>query len=298
MALRAVAESAVSMLRPAAEARQVALMLDGTDRCEVVGDPARLQQAIGNLIGNAIKFTAEGGRVSVRVRCDGEMGVVDVTDNGQGISSALLPHIFERFRQGDVHAGDRQSGLGLGLSISRHLVEMHGGTVDATSNGEGQGSTFTLRLPLRHGVGPGEVLGRDAAGRARALPILGGVRVLIVEDDVDNRKVLATALRHCGAAVECAATAAAAFDVVPRFEPDVIICDIALPDGDGCDFLIRVRSGEERATSRAPALALTVLGRPGEQERITAAGFEVFRQKPIDPVDLAHEAARLAQRRA
>jgi len=298
MALRAVAESAVSMLRPAAEARQVSLMLDGTDRCEVVGDPARLQQAIGNLIGNAIKFTAEGGRVSVRVRCDGEMGVVDVTDNGQGISSALLPHIFERFRQGDVHAGDRQSGLGLGLSISRHLVEMHGGTVDATSNGEGQGSTFTLRLPLRHGVGPGEVLGRDAAGRARALPILGGVRVLIVEDDVDNRKVLATALRHCGAAVECAATAAAAFDVVPRFEPDVIICDIALPDGDGCDFLIRVRSGEERATSRAPALALTVLGRPGEQERITAAGFEVFRQKPIDPVDLAHEAARLAQRRA
>ena len=295
MTLRAVAESAVSMLRPAADAKTIALTLQGADACEVVGDPSRLQQSIANLIGNAIKFTPEGGTVTVRVRCDGESGVVDVIDNGRGISPALLPHIFERFKQGTL-TGDRQGGLGLGLSISRHLVEMHGGTIGVTSGGEGQGSTFTIRLPLYDEAGAGDVLGRDAAARAAALPILGGVRVLIVEDDVDNRKVLATALRHCGAAVVCVATAGGAFNVVPQFDPDVIICDIALPDTDGCDFLKRIRSGDESATTQAPALALTVLGRPGEQERITAAGFDVFRQKPIDPIDLAHETARLARR--
>jgi CheY-like chemotaxis protein len=141
------------------------------------------------------------------------------------------------------------------------------------------------------------MLGRDGAGRAKALPQLEGVRILIVEDDVDNRKVIAAALRHCGAEVECAATASAAYDLLSQWPPHVIICDIALPDVDGCDFICQIRSGNHRATSLAPALALTVLSRPGEQERITAAGFDVFRQKPIDPVDLAHEAARLARRR-
>lgn len=228
-------------------------------------------------------------------REDGE-GVIDVSDSGQGIPIALLPHIFERFRQGDDLTAERQSGLGLGLSITRHIVEMHGGSVSASSGGEGKGATFTVRLPLHAAVLPLQTTDRDEELRSVAMPPLDGVRVLIVEDEVDNRKVLATALRHCGAEVECTGSAADAFSVLDRWEPDVLICDIALPDLDGCEFLTQFRS-READRRRTPALALTVLGRPGEQSRITAAGFDVFRQKPIDPIDLAHDVARLADRR-
>jgi CheY-like chemotaxis protein len=286
------------MARPAAEAKRIAVSVecDG-DAYHVFGDPARLQQAIGNLIGNAIKFTAEGGDVRVLLQRDGSDGVVRIVDSGRGIAPVLLPHVFERFRQGDNQSAERQSGLGLGLSITRHIVEMHEGSVTASSAGEGKGSTFTVRLPL-HEPAPaaGMIVGRDASARSAALPRLDGVRVLIVEDEVDNRKVIAAALRHCGADVECTGTAADAFTITRDWRPDVLICDIALPDLDGCSFLTELRSREERAKTMA-VLALTVLGRPGEQARITAAGFDVFRQKPIDPVDLAHEVGRLARRR-
>jgi len=295
--LRAVASNAVSMARPAAEAKGITLALDsGEEPCDVFGDPSRLQQAVGNLLGNAIKFTAEEGHVAVRLLRDGSTGVIEVADSGRGMAPELLPEIFERFRQGDGQRPERQSGLGLGLSITRHLVEMHGGSVEASSGGEGRGATFTIRIPLHRAAAAAEsVVERDPAARGMSLPRLNGIRVLIVEDEVDNRKVLATALRHCGAEVECAGTAAAAFDLLPAWRPAVIICDIALPDLDGCSFLTQVRATEGAART-APALALTVLGRPGEQARITAAGFDVFRQKPIDPVDLAHEVERLARR--
>ena len=296
--LRAVVGSAVSAARPAADAKQITVSVESDDDAYAVfADPARLQQAIGNLIANAIKFTPEGGEVVVRMHPDAGTGVVEIVDSGRGISPALLPHIFERFRQGDNASADRQSGLGLGLSITRHIVEMHAGTVTASSAGEGKGAIFTIRLPLHEAVAVlGDVVGRDAGGRSTQLPRLDGVRVMIVEDEVDNRKVLATALRHCGAEVECAATATDAFSLSQSWEPDVLICDIALPDLDGCSFLVELRLRHEHAKTM-PALALTVLGRPGEQARITAAGFDVFRQKPIDPVDLAHEVGRLAQRR-
>jgi signal transduction histidine kinase len=295
--LRAVVASAVSMARPSAEAKAITLSLDcGEQSYDVFGDPSRLQQAVGNLLGNAIKFTAEGGQIAVRLLRDGSAAAIEVADNGRGIPPELLPEIFERFRQGDGQRPERQSGLGLGLSITRHLVEMHEGSVDAASDGEGRGATFTIRLPL-HGAAQeaDSIVRRDPVVRGRALPRLDGIRVLIVEDEVDNRKVLATALRQCGAEVECAGTAAVAFELLPVWRPAVIICDITLPDLDGCSFLTRVRT-DPGAANTTPALALTVLGRPGEQARITAAGFDVFRQKPIDPVDLAHEVARLARR--
>jgi signal transduction histidine kinase len=294
--LAAVVASAASMARPSAEAKQIALTVDCADeRFDVFGDPARLQQAIGNLLGNAIKFTGEGGRIRVHVRRDGATGVIEIIDTGRGIPPALLPHVFERFRQGDDQ-NDRQSGLGLGLSITRHIVEMHGGSVDAASAGEGQGARFAIRLPLHTAVvAEGGIVGRDVATRSAALPRLHGVRVLIVEDEIDNRKVLAAALRHCGADVACSSTAAEGFERIREWDPDVLVCDIALPDLDGCSFLERLRTHESRERV-TPALALTVLGRPDEQARITAAGFNVFRQKPIDPLDLAHEVARLASR--
>jgi signal transduction histidine kinase len=298
--LGTVLSNAISQARPAAEAKRISIAVDagdgmGDDRYDVFADPARLQQAIGNLLGNAIKFTPEGGAVTVRLRRADVEGVIDVSDSGEGMSAALLPHIFERFRQGDGSTAERQSGLGLGLSITRHIVEMHGGSVSAVSGGEGKGATFTVRLPLHTAVLPHEVTDRDTAVRSMAMPRLDGVRVLMVEDEFDNRKVLATALRHCGAEVECAGSAAEAFHVLDRWEPDVLISDISLPDLDGCSFLTQLRAREaDRRTT--PALALTVLGRPGEQARITAAGFDVFRQKPIDPIDLAHEVSRLAGR--
>jgi signal transduction histidine kinase len=294
--LRMVLSNAISQARPAAEVKQISLTLDcDEERYDVFADPMRLQQAIGNLLGNAIKFTGEGGSVLVRLRRENLEAVIDVTDSGQGIAPALLPHIFERFRQGDALRGDQRSGLGLGLSISRHLVEMHEGSVSASSAGLGKGATFTVRIPLHVAALMNETTHRDAALRSLAVPRLDGVHVLIVEDEIDNRKVLAAALRHCGAAVECSGSAAEAFDVMGRWKPDVLICDIALPDLDGCAFLaeLRIREQDARPT---PALALTVLGRPDEQSRITAAGFEVFRQKPIDPLDLAHEVRRLAGR--
>jgi signal transduction histidine kinase len=297
--LRTLVASAVSMARPAAEAKGITLTVHcGEESFDVFGDPSRLQQAVGNLLGNAIKFTGEHGRVSVRLQREGSTGVIEVADSGRGIPAELLPEIFERFRQGDGQRAERQSGLGLGLSITRHLVEMHEGSVQASSDGEGRGATFTIRLPL-HVVAVADpadgIVRRNPAARGMALPRLDGIRVLIVEDEIDNRKVLATALRQCGAEVECAGTAAAAFDLLPAWRPTVIICDIALPDLDGCSFLTKVRTTDGPAKT-APALALTVLGRPGEQARITAAGFDLFRQKPIDPVDLAYEVARLAQR--
>ena len=289
--LASIVDQAVRMARPNAVARGIALSFDGgSERYESFGDPSRLQQVIGNLLGNAIKFTPEGGSVTVRVGRDDAFALIEVRDSGRGIKPNLLPHVFERFRQGEP-AGERQSGLGLGLAITRHLVEMHGGSVDAASEGEGQGATFTIRLPLRESTVADDFVGRDSSARMAALPRLDHVRVLLIEDEIDNRNVLAAALKRCGAEVECSGTAGAALDLMEPWRPDVLVCDISLPDRDGCSFLQEVR---KRGWS-TPALALTVLGRPNEQARIIAAGFDVFRQKPIDPVDFAHEVARLTR---
>ncbi|HYR29014.1 MAG TPA: ATP-binding protein, partial [Thermoanaerobaculia bacterium] len=242
--LRTVLSNAVSQARPSAKAKQLSLSVDCSDeRFDVFADPARLQQAIGNLLGNAIKFTAEGGTIAVQLRREDVEGVIDVTDSGQGIDPALLPQIFERFRQGDGDR-ERQSGLGLGLSITRHIVEMHAGSVSASSPGPGNGATFSIRLPLHTAAVAEETRQRDASSRSAALPRLDGVRVMIVEDEIDNRKVLAAALRHSGAEIECVASATDAFDVLRRWQPDVIICDITLPDLDGCSFMTELRSRE------------------------------------------------------
>lgn len=288
--LQSVVEEAVSMARPSAEAKAIALsFIPGHEHYPSFGDPARLQQVIGNVLGNAMKFTPDGGRVAVRMRRDGSSAVVEVSDSGEGIEPSVLPYIFDRFRQGEAR-GERQSGLGLGLAITRHLVEMHEGSVQARSEGAGKGSTFTIRLPLREEAPDSEFISRDPSSRVAALPSLDLVRVLIVEDEIDNRKVLATALKRCGAEVRCSTTAAGGGELIETWEPHVLVCDIALPDRDGCSFVGDLR----KQGNVTPALALTVFGRPDEQARILSAGFDLFRQKPIDPIDLAHDVARLA----
>ena len=289
--LATIAGEAVRMVHPTAEAKNIALSFDpGDGTYPAFGDPARLQQVVGNILGNAMKFTLEGGRVSVRVSRDDSFAAIEVADTGRGIEPALLPHIFDRFRQGKGQ-GHRQSGLGLGLAITRHLIEMHDGSVEASSKGEGKGATFVIRLPLHEPANLATFAGRNPSSRAAVLPRLDAMRVLIVEDEIDNRAVLAAALRRCGADIRCSTTTAAAREMIEMWDPEVLVCDIALPDGDGCSFLTEQRT----RGNTTPALALTVFGRPDEQARILAAGFDVFRQKPIDPVDLAHEVFRLGR---
>ena len=293
--LASILEEAVRATRPTAESKRIVISFERPEgeQLESLADPSRLQQVIGNVLGNAIKFTPEGGHVAIRLARDGALATIEVTDDGQGIKPHLLPYVFERFRQGQSST-ERQSGLGLGLAITRHLIEMHGGTVDARSDGENRGATFVIRLPLRQSLASeNDFVLRDAA-RVRALPSLEGVKVLIVEDEFDNRTVLSLALQRCHADVRCSTTTADAATVIAQWLPDVLVCDIALPDQDGCAFLQSLRARGHRF----PALALTVFGRPDEQARIRDAGFELFRQKPIDPVDLAHEVARLAHPKA
>jgi signal transduction histidine kinase len=296
--LVAVVDEAVTLIRPVAEAKGITLSFHATPaECQMHGDPIRIQQVVSNIVGNAIKFTPQDGRVTVRLRRDASDALIEVTDSGPGISAELLPRIFDRFRQAKL-ATDRQSGLGLGLTIARELAEMHGGSIRAASDGEGKGATFTVRLPVKEVVvEPSEFVDRDAAGRMAALPRLDGIRVLIVEDDVDNRKVLAETIKQSGGEVQCADTAAGALRFIADWAPTVIVSDIALPDLDGCALLEQLRSHLPADGGTIPALALTVLGRPDEHARIIASGFDVLREKPIDPVDLAHEIARLASAR-
>jgi signal transduction histidine kinase len=292
--LVAVVDEAVTLIRPVAEAKGIHLSFDAEpEHCQTQGDPIRIQQVISNIVGNAIKFTPQDGRITVGLRRDASDALIEVSDSGPGISPALLPHVFDRFRQAKL-ATDRQSGLGLGLTIARELVEMHGGSIHAASDGEGKGATFTVRLPVQQVVAePSEFVDRDPLGRMAALPRLDGMRVLIVEDDVDNRKVLAETIRQSGGEVRYTDTAAGALGFIADWTPTVIVSDIALPDLDGCALLERLRSLVPDRARRIPALALTVLGRPDEHARIIAAGFDVLREKPIDPIDLAHEVARL-----
>ena len=286
--MSSVVESALADLQPAAEAKHVRLLVNiHCDRCPVFGDPIRLQQVVWNIASNAIKFTPEGGTVTVSVSRKDENAEIEVRDNGRGIQRDLLPQLFQRYRQGEG-SSSRKGGVGLGLAISKYLVEQHQGSITAESAGPDQGATFTIRLPLspEHS----EEFKTREPNRAEDLADLSGIRVLIVEDQADNRDVLAAVIERCGGDVRCTATAKEGMDAVRAWDPDVLVCDIALPDMDGCEFLAKVR--EERFDK--PALALTVFGSAEEETRVRSCGFNVFRQKPIEPADLAHEIARLA----
>ncbi|HEX6177625.1 MAG TPA: ATP-binding protein, partial [Thermoanaerobaculia bacterium] len=287
-----VIDNAVRMAQPQANGKDIDIVVNpGDASCQLYGDPLRLQQVVGNVLANAVKFTPEGGRIFVTLRREGTMGALEIRDTGRGIDPALLPHVFDRFRKGDSST-DRIGGLGLGLAIARHLVELHGGSIDAGSGGEKKGATFTIRLPLHEvPMSSTRFVDRDAERRGGVLPLLGDLRVLVIEDEIDNRKVIAATLEKSGAEVRCVGTAETAFNEIEAWRPHVLVCDIGLPDLDGCTFLERLR---KRKADAPPALALTVLGRPNEQARIRAAGFGGFRQKPIDPIDLAYEVARLA----
>jgi CheY-like chemotaxis protein/anti-sigma regulatory factor (Ser/Thr protein kinase) len=265
--------------------------------CPAIGDPDRLQQVVWNLLTNAIKFTPKGGVVTVEVRRRDEQREFEIVvrDTGLGIAPDFLPHIFERFRQAGTGAR-RQGGLGLGLSIVRHIVEMHGGTVMAASAGEGQGSMFTLRLPVVEAGEDGPrvpPVSREEAGLDEA-PRLDGVRVLVVEDEADARHLLAAVLQKRGARVFMASSAAEALEMLEKERPDVLLSDIALQEQDGYELIRKVRTLPADRGGRIPAAALTGYGRLEDRMRALSAGFQLHAAKPVEPAELIAVVASLA----
>jgi PAS domain S-box-containing protein len=272
--------SAIETVRLAAEAKSIAIEthLDESTG-QVAGDSTRLQQVVWNLLSNAVKFTPTGGQVAVSlVEVDGQAQIT-VSDNGKGIPANFLPHVFDYFRQEDGATTRKFGGLGLGLAIVRHLVELHGGMVQAESRGEGLGATFIVKLPLMAVQGT-----PDLDRLAPELPLnLNGVRVLVVDDEIDSREFVAFVLEQAGASVTTAATAAAGFLAFMQSPPDVLLSDIGMPDMDGYELIRQVRSHSSDQAREIPAIALTAYAGELNQQKALEAGFQTHLSKPIEP---------------
>jgi PAS domain S-box-containing protein len=294
--LAGVVQAAVEVVRPRAEQKGVALVVE-VGAGQVAGDPGRLQQVFWNLLANAVKFTPAGGRVEVRVeRVEAEWRV-RVRDTGQGIRAEALPHLFERFWQADGSSTREHGGLGLGLAIVRHLMELHGGTVEAESAGPGHGATFTARLPVPALLPEPERAQAQAEGAA-PLARLDGVRVLLVEDAPDARELIALLLRERGAEVQVAASGREAMERLEAALPDVLVSDIGLPGEDGHALLKRVRQWAEARDEWIPAIALTAYAGAEDARRAYRAGFQVHMAKPLEAEALVDAVARLVARDA
>jgi PAS domain S-box-containing protein len=299
--LAAIVDNAIGTVQPAADAKGVRLQsLIDPRIAPVSGDPDRLQQVVWNLVSNAVKFTPKDGRVQVRLeRVNSHIEIV-VSDTGVGISKEFLPHVFDRFRQADSGSTRRTSGLGLGLSIVKHLVEMHGGSVQATSAGDDQGATFTVRLPMMI-IHPIESPNREHPLTERRDPLqklgdLSGVRVVAVDDEADALRLLKDVLEAAGAEVATATSAATGIDTIATFEPDVLVADIGMPDVDGYELITQLRaSGNERVRD-IPAAALTAFARSEDRTKVMQSGFEMHLAKPVDPGELVASVATLVRR--
>jgi len=295
-----VVEAALEAARPAAFSKHIELATALDHHCgRVWGDPARLQQVMWNLLTNATKFTPAGGAISVTLRAEHGQAVVRVQDTGIGIGADFLPHVFERFRQADASTTRRHSGLGLGLAICRQLVELHGGTIAAASDGLGQGATLTVRLPLASAHVPAHAAGHapsacEPPSQALApLPDLAGVRVLVVDDESDARELVQQVLRGRGAIVD---TASSADDALARLQADVhhvLVSDIGMPVTDGFELIRRVRSNPGPGVAQVKAIALTALTREQDEARALRSGFDAFLAKPLDAAALVALVARL-----
>jgi PAS domain S-box-containing protein len=296
--LARVVEAARDTVAPMAAAKGVELRVSIPPGLPpTIGDPDRLQQVAWNLLSNAIKFTPSGGTVSVTLaRPNGEFALT-VADTGAGIDPAFLPHIFERFRQGGSSGARRQGGLGLGLSIVRHIVEMHDGNVEARSEGGGQGATFVVRLPAKDAAGDRvPPLGQEQEANMAAAPRLDGMRVLVVDDEADARNLLAAVLQARGARVFMAGSSAEAMGTLRRERPDVVLSDISMRDEDGYDFIRKVRGLSPAEGGRTPAAALTAYGRLEDRMKALSAGFQLHVAKPVDPAELVAVVATLGGR--
>ena len=297
---KGVTESALDAVRLAAEAKEIRLQpaLD-PGAGSVMGDPDRLQQVVWNLLLNAVKFTPRGGRIQVRLRrVDTHIEIV-VADTGCGIDAEVLPFIFERFRQADSSTTRAHAGLGLGLALSRHLVELHGGTLSAHSEGEGKGSTFVVKLPLAIAPLPGERAPRvQPTAGAEPPPYVGanlrGVRVLLVDDDGEALDLATTILADGGAEVRACRAAPDALTTLRQWRPDVLVSDIEMPGEDGYSLIRKVRALDSANGGLTPAVALTAYGRAHDRTQSLSAGFSMHVPKPVDPGEFTAIIASLA----
>jgi len=287
-----VVEAVVEMFRARATERGITLETTIEELpLSVYGDETRLHQVIWNLLSNAIKFTPDGGRVSIMLQHSESKAVLRVADTGEGISSEFLPHVFERFRQADNSTKRTQSGLGLGLAIVRHLAEIHGGEVSVESPGPGQGTTFTVTLPvLAVRVEPSDL---EQLRVAPEVPKLTGLNILVVDDDPAAGKLVAMVLGGLGAEVQAVTSVQDAVKTLRVFKADVVVSDIAMPGEDGYALMRRLREIEPQLGRQIPAMALTGYGRVEDRTRILASGFQRYIQKPVEPRDLARAIAGL-----
>ncbi len=296
-------QAAIDTVQPAADAKGIRLIrIIDHSAGPVSGDPGRLQQVLWNLLSNAIKFTPKEGRVSVVLERVNSHIEISVADSGIGIRPEFLPQVFDRFQQGDASIARKHGGLGLGLSIVKNLVELHGGSVQVHSPGENKGATFSVRLPLavvRSTAQSAERVHPTAAPPPLtnfAMPDLSGLRVLVVEDEPDARELIDHVLTDCGASVHAAAKAAEALALLETEQVDVIVSDIGLPEVDGYVFLRQARTLMQRREQRIPAIALTAFARSEDRTRALHAGFLVHVAKPVEPTELAATVASVAGR--
>ena len=282
----AVAREALEVVRPSALAKRITLELAAPEPFTIVGDPERLQQVIWNLLSNAVKFTPVGGTIRVAIEKERSAATLVVSDNGQGIDPEFLPYVFERFKQADASTTRRYGGLGLGLALVRHLVELHGGSV-AVESTVGKGSTFTITLPVRAVIPPVEPgaapVAENVPNERAAAGALSGLRIVVVDDDTDARELLTTLLAQAGAVVEAASSVAAGFALIQQFRPDLLVSDIGMPEEDGYSLMRRVRMLSPEEGGSIPAIALTAYTRIEDRRKALAAGFTAHVGKPVSP---------------
>jgi CheY-like chemotaxis protein len=300
-----IVEAATDAARPAAAAKRIQILstLDPAAG-PVSGDPDRLQQVVWNLLSNAVKFTPAEGQVEVRLEREEADAKLTVSDTGEGIEPEFLPFVFDRFRQFEASPARLTGGLGLGLAIVRHLMELHGGTVSAASRGRGQGATFTVTLPLAAPREESSEVERDRLAIAGEIPqshapspdYLRDLRVLVVDDEAEARNLLVLMLTSYGAEVRDSASAAEALQILDEWRPDVLVSDIGMPVEDGYELMRKVRAREPERGGLIPALALTAYARVEDARRALEAGYQTHIPKPVPPDELAAVVANLAGR--
>ena len=301
--LISVVNAAIEVIQPSADAKSIRVQTVLDPAAEpVVGDPDRLQQIFWNLLSNAVKFTPIQGEIRIRLRRNKSHVEFVVSDTGRGIEPKVLPYVFDRFRQADSSTTREHGGLGLGLAIVRHLVELHGGTVLARSEGEGKGAEFIVQLPIsaalqsaqpRDGV---RLLPSAAATTQGAMPSLAGLRVLLVDDEADAREMVAAILIEAGAEVITASAARQAFELITQTKPDALISDIGMPGEDGYELIRKVRTLSAEHGGQVPAIALTAYARTQDRLKVLSAGYQMHVPKPVEPVELATVVASLTKR--
>jgi CheY-like chemotaxis protein len=296
--LVAIASEALDVIRPSADAKRIVLGFScDVSSCRVFADPDRLRQVVWNLLSNAVKFSDPGASVALRISMDSDSACLTVTDSGRGIEADFLPFVFERFVQADASTTRRYGGLGLGLAIVRHIVELHGGSVRAASEGPGRGAEFRIHLPLRASAlaAAAPAPRSDGAPQAAAPPAstLAGLCVLIVDDEPDARELLRVVLETHGAQVVAAQNVAEALAALKTQPVDAVVSDIAMPDRDGYAFVQELGLLRSRGSNAVPAIALTAYARAEDRRRALAAGFSAHVSKPIDAAELVTVLAEL-----